>query len=191
WDLSSFRLCSTLYLKDIPCNASGVTYMPESDTLWIVVNNPPGLYEYTMDGRLLRKLNLWWLSDPEDLVYVSQERVAVVEEPPWGGIRVLDVSHRGGGKQVDYIPLKYPRTAGSGAEGLSYDPRSGIFYVAQEKSPKRVYAISKADMRPNCTQIIDGDVFFNSVGDLAAINYIPDLDQFFVLSQESSRVLRA
>ncbi|EFJ43802.1 hypothetical protein VOLCADRAFT_95946 [Volvox carteri f. nagariensis] len=191
WDLSTFRLCNTLYLQEIDSNASGVTYVPESNTLWIVVNNPPGLYEYTMEGALQRKINLWWLRDPEDVVYVSRDRVAVVEEPPGGGIRVLDVSRSGGGMQTEYISLiYYPRSGGSGAEGLSYDPQSGTFYVAQEKRPKGVYAIRRTRWYTNCTKIIDGDVAFNSVGDLSAINYIPDLNEFFVLSQESSRVLR-
>ncbi|GLC50500.1 hypothetical protein PLESTB_000386300 [Pleodorina starrii] len=142
-----------------------------------------------MDGGLRRQLNLWWLSDPEDVVYVSSDRVAVLEEPPWGGIRVLDVSQSGGGKQVvgeGFVSLTYPRTAAFGAEGLAHDPGTGTYYVAQEKHPKSIIAVREDGWQ----LLIDGDVAFNSVGDLAAINYIPGLKQFLVLSQESSRVLK-
>ncbi len=39
--------------------------MPESRTLWVVVNNPPGLFQYDLEGRLIRRLDLPWLADPE------------------------------------------------------------------------------------------------------------------------------
>ncbi|PNH01727.1 hypothetical protein TSOC_012375 [Tetrabaena socialis] len=149
------------------------------------------LYEYDLDARMLRRLDLSWLRDTEDVTYVSYGRVAVVEEPPGGGIRVLDVSEAGGGRQLDFIPTTNSRTSANGNEGLSYDPRSGAFIVAQEKGPKRIISVRPtANGGGGWSTLVNGDESFSGLGDLSAVEFVPQLDQLFVLSQESSRLLR-
>ncbi|PNH01219.1 hypothetical protein TSOC_012907 [Tetrabaena socialis] len=184
WDLATFRLCRFLRLKETKDNASGVTYMPESNTLWVVLDDPLRLQEYDMDARLLRRLNIKGLLDPEDVVYVSRDRVAVVEEPPQGGIRVLDVSKAGKGRQMAFIPVNNLRSLSSGNEGISYNPRTGAYIVAQEKKPKRLISVQPtANGSANWTTLVNGGVSYPMLADLAAVSYIPKLDQLFVLSQ--------
>ncbi|KAG2493326.1 hypothetical protein HYH03_008461 [Edaphochlamys debaryana] len=210
WDLGSMRLCSFFKFKEMWDNASGVAYMPETGTLWVIDNNPPALYEYDTSGRMLRKLGMGWLKDPEDVVYVSKDLLAVSEENEDGGIRLIDVSPGGGGRQVAYIPAKNPRWGGAGNEGLTLDRTTGTYYVAQEKGPKRIVAIKPHPAAANAAkgatnggasggasggadwwEVIDGDRAYPDVGDLAAITYVPQLGQMFVLSQESNRVIRS
>ncbi|KAG2450532.1 hypothetical protein HYH02_005033 [Chlamydomonas schloesseri] len=198
WDLSSYSLEKFLKFKEIGDNASGAAYMPESRTLWVVVNNPPGLFHYDLEGRLLRRLDLPWLADPEDVVYISPDTVAVSEEEPGGGIRLLDVSAWGSGRQVGYIPARNPRWGGVGNEGLAYNPRTKTFYVGQEKAPMRILAIpSEGRDAGSWTTVLDGDAAFQPRGggglltDISAVAYTEARpEQLYVLSQESSRVVR-
>ncbi|KAG2440922.1 hypothetical protein HXX76_003775 [Chlamydomonas incerta] len=193
WDLSSYKLEKFLKFREIQDNASGAAYMPETGTIWVVVNNPPALLHYDLSARLLRRLDLGWLSDPEDVVYISPDTVAVSEEEPGGGIRLLDVSDWGAGRQVGYIPARNPRWSGVGNEGLAYNRKSKTFYVGQEKAPKRIVAIpTEGREAGSWTTLIDGDAAFEGLlSDIAAVAYVEaQPDQLYVLSQESSRVVR-
>ncbi|PNH01725.1 hypothetical protein TSOC_012376 [Tetrabaena socialis] len=192
WNLSSFQLCRFLFFKEVKDNASGAAYMPETNTLWIVLNNPPRLLEYDTDARMMRRLDTKWLLDPEDVVYISKDRIAVSEEPMEGEIRILDVSEAGAGRQLAAYPANNPRSSGSGNEGLSYNPRSGAFIAAQEKGPKRIVSVRPtAGGGSNWSTLVNGDESFPMLEDLAAVNYIEQLDQLFVLSQESRRLVRS
>ncbi|PNW80621.1 hypothetical protein CHLRE_07g325250v5 [Chlamydomonas reinhardtii] len=193
WDLGSYKLEKFLKFAEIQDNASGAAYMPESGTIWVVVNNPPALMHYDLNARLLRRLDLGWLADPEDVVYMAPETVAVSEEEPGGGIRVLDVSAWGAGRQVAYIPARNPRWSGVGNEGLAYNSKTKTFYVGQEKAPKRIVAIpTEGREAGSWTTLIDGDTAFNGLlTDIAAVAYVEaQPDQLYVLSQESRRVVR-
>ncbi|KAG2493327.1 hypothetical protein HYH03_008462 [Edaphochlamys debaryana] len=190
WSLGSFRLCSSVRLPWVDQNASGAAYVPESNTLWVVRNEPPGLFEYDTSGtRLLRWLDISWLKDTEDLAYIGGGRLAVVEEGPGGGIHVFDIAS---GRHVESFNVANPRTQEYGNEGLSYDPGSGIYYVAQEKWPRRILAVRpNGDGSSQWWNVVDGDAAYRGVGDIAAVAYVPQLGQVFVLSQESNRVLRS
>lgn len=61
-----------------------------------------------------------------------------------------------------------------------FTARNDLFYVAQEKNPKRIYTVYKSG---EWHQLVDGDVALSSEGDLAAINFVTQLNEFFVLSQ--------
>lgn len=40
--------------------------MPEDDSLWVVVNNPPKLMQYnSRSGKLLKAVDINWVRDPE------------------------------------------------------------------------------------------------------------------------------
>lgn len=39
--------------------------MPEDDSLWVVVNNPPSLWQYTPQGVLKQRIDIGWLKDTE------------------------------------------------------------------------------------------------------------------------------
>ena len=55
--------------------------------------------------------------------------------------------------------------------------------MAQERGPKRILTVRKGGDDVNWTEIINGDVSCSMVGDFAAVNYIAELNQLFVLSQ--------
>lgn len=191
WDLNSYRLCTFTKLEGISDNASGAAYMPEDQSLWVIVNNPPSLWQYhAYTRRLLQRIDIKWVNDPEGIARMGPGLLAVVEEPnSGGGIRVLDVSQRGYAKLQRTIPLPIRRWPGAGMEGLTYDPNTDTFYVGQEKGPRRVWAVSGKGGEPK--MVVDADKY--AIGDVAELYFSPHAPQpgqLYVLSQESSRVLR-
>lgn len=68
WDLRDYdRVCEETRLSRIRSDASGVTYSPVTNTLWVVARKPMGLFEYDIDGDYLRYVEVGNMrfKDPE------------------------------------------------------------------------------------------------------------------------------
>jgi uncharacterized protein YjiK len=49
----------------VPAEASGVTYSPVTNSLYVITRNPQAVVEYNLEGRRLREVPYKGLSDPE------------------------------------------------------------------------------------------------------------------------------
>ncbi|GMH33383.1 hypothetical protein BSKO_01217 [Bryopsis sp. KO-2023] len=185
WNLFDFKLCKRTKLEGIQDNASGATYNPTSGTLWVITNAPKHLLEYSISGELKRKVAWSGFIDPEGLTWISGNKLAVVEEPLEGGISLVDVSPKIERVTQSREKVKVKVEANKGLEGLSYDPRTEHFFVVQELKPKRVLEVSK---KGDFEELFNADHF--RVGDFSGIHYAPQIQQLFILSQESKRVMR-
>lgn len=65
WNLFDFQRCLRVPLAGIQDNASGATYNPTTNTLWVITNVPKKLLEYTVRGELVRELPWSGFRDPE------------------------------------------------------------------------------------------------------------------------------
>ena len=57
WKLSDYDLCSSHRLEGIKAEASGVTYNPITNSIWVITRRPPVIGEYSMSGRLIRTIS--------------------------------------------------------------------------------------------------------------------------------------
>jgi uncharacterized protein YjiK len=127
----------------IPRNLSGITYRPESETLFLVSNTPTRVYEITMGGRLIRQIDLVGFHDTEDIVFIEKQTFAVIEEKT-KKIILFQISPET--EAVQYancrqIPTLPPQGVNTGLEGLAWDPDTRTFLIAQENDPRAVYTI--------------------------------------------------
>lgn len=94
WDLRDYdRTCTKTRLRGIRRDASGVTYSPVTNTIWVVARVPMGLYEYDINGEFLRRVDTGNIrfQDPEGeqgdrsarpLIQLRRYKLTTVPPPP-------------------------------------------------------------------------------------------------------------
>jgi uncharacterized protein YjiK len=195
---------------------SGVTYSPITNTIYVVrnVTGAPGIIsEFDFDGKLLRTIvetGLW--IDTEGMCWMSGSIFAVVEEAVNTGalksrIHVVEINPYQ--RVVDFSSGSlYDTTiqaANLGVEGVTYDPdRQWIYFITEKSSNgnsttgvwniwKLVLSGSSMGTVGDVSQHIDliGTTGFNTYGtDIADLHFDRETQTFYVLSQESSKVVR-
>ncbi len=124
-------------------NLSGLTYSPETDSLFAVVNRPPLIAEIGLDGRLLRQMPLHGAVDPEGISHVHGDTFLIADEhdqsvhflrigPATASLRMLD---------QPTLRLAFDFEGNLGFEGASWDARAGRLYLVQEMRPVRVLMV--------------------------------------------------
>ncbi len=86
------------------------------------------------------------------------------------------------GKVSKSKSINFPGSSNAGFEGITYNARTKRFYIVNEKSPA---AILELDSDFNLLKTIQ----VSNALDLSDITYDEKLDQFFVLSHESKKIL--
>ncbi|WP_288405061.1 SdiA-regulated domain-containing protein [uncultured Pseudomonas sp.] len=177
-------------------NLSDLSYDPERDRLWAVVNNPPELLALSRDGELLQRHRLEGFDDVEGVTYLGNDRLLLAEE----GANALTLVGIPEGDDVlrrkDYRSLTldlFPR-ANQGFEGLDYDAARDRLFVVKEHSPRKLYEIRgvlRSFDGDFALRIIDRQAWLDqapSTGDLSAVHVDRRTGHLLLLSDES-RVL--
>jgi uncharacterized protein YjiK len=173
-DLAAFTERSKLQELEVPrigearrdTNFSGVAYNPVTRTLLVVDNEPNGedtkdkpdqgdLYEFDVDGKFRRHLDLVGFSDPEGIAYMTADAerpdhdLFVISEERIGKLAVVSVPR---GKETAQLtrgetgpvidPTPNPIDDGNdqpndGLEGVAYDAQADVFYLLKEGGPNR------------------------------------------------------
>lgn len=131
-------------IEGIGKNASGLTFNPETRTLFTVINAPPQVAEITTDGRLLRTIPLTGVGDPEGISHVDAERYVIADERDQQ-LYWVEIGPDTGRLDVSGAPrlgLAIDLGKNLGFEGVSWDHAKDRLFVAKEKSPLRVLEIS-------------------------------------------------
>lgn len=122
---------------------SGLSWSPLSNTLFTVTGRIPKLVELSLDGEVLRVVELRGFSDPEGVEVLSDGRIAIIDE-------------RRGQLVLFYLPLDAqfidaaaltPLSLGSkagsnkGFEGVAWDARQQRMLFAKERSPFGLFSL--------------------------------------------------
>lgn len=165
---------------------SGVSYDPDTGTLFVVDNRREDVYEYTTDGRLLRVIRGSGFDDTEGIVHLGGDRFAISEEKR----ALLDVVRIDGRTtSLDRARARLVQPSlGRHLEGVAYDPLAGVFYAVQEAGPLGVYRVrwdGTATLLPEVTAAAAA-----RVTDLADL-YVRGgpAPRLYLLSQESATLL--
>lgn len=124
-------------------NLSGLTYSAATGTLFAVINRPAEIVELSLDGRLLRKIVVRGVSDPEGITHVGDSRFIISDEAGWS-LHWLDITSETTKVDVrdgDYLRLDLGGFQNMGLEGLSWDAKGQDLYATQEMLPSRVIVI--------------------------------------------------
>lgn len=125
-------------------NLSGITFDYDSNTLWIVTNQPQQLIELDMDLKPIRKITLENFIDTEAVAYIGNNTFAIADERDFSIVlATIDtqttVLNR---KKLKYITLKQGGSENTGLEGIAIDPKTKVIYAVQERKPLKLISVS-------------------------------------------------
>ena len=192
--LSNFVRSRSFAIPEIPRNLSGITYSPESASLFLVSNTPTRIYEITPKGRLIRQINLIGFHDTEDIVFIEKQTFAVIEErrktiiifeihPETEAVQYANCRH------IQALP---PGGANKGLEGLAWNPVLRNFLIANESNPRAIYTIPYNEsgdigrFRHEVTAL--HNLPWIKLGDYAGIYFEGPLKRLLILSRTSGKI---
>ncbi len=196
--------------------ASAVTYNPDTDTLFMVGDSGTSITQFSNAGVLIDSMILpadaskpqgTYYYDTEGLTYVGSGKFVLVEER----YRQANLFTYAGGTTLNPASVKTVKlgtTVGNiGIEGVSYDPLTGGFVFAKEKTPMGIFqssidfntgtASNGSPTTDNSVNLFDPALLgLLDFGDLAALSNVlpttaPDYSHLILLSQESGRIVKA
>lgn len=178
-------------------DVSALTYDPGRKSLFSVANKPARVLELSLEGELLRVIDLQGFGDPEAIEYIEPGVFVIADEREQrlvkvridDNTRVLDAAH------AQQLSLGMGLNGNKGFEGLAYDPARQRLLVAKERDPVRIFEVlgfpHTADDKPLTLQINtdpkrDSRLF---VRDVSSLDFDEATGHLLVLSDESRLVI--
>lgn len=185
--LPDYRLALETSLNGLEKDeTSGLTWSPQTGTLFTVTGKHPQLVELSPDGAVLRRIRLTGFSNPEGVEALGDGRLAVVDErrrllalfrlpPDVDSFSLADAQR---------FDLDLADAGNKGFEGLGWDARTNRLLLARERPPALFgLAVSAdgeivGDLQPLPSEGLP-------VRDLSSLTVDPRSGHFLLLSDES------
>ncbi|WP_304640874.1 SdiA-regulated domain-containing protein [Pseudomonas sp.] len=179
-------------------NLSGLTFDPDRDHLWAVVNNPTQLLALDRSGNVLQRVSLEGFNDTEAVAYLGDDMLVVVEERRQNLVviavpdRATDSIQRDG---HPFLTLKLSAPDNNEYEGVSYDRENDRLFLVRERKPMRLYEIGgfRATLEGDLSLDIyeHRDLVRNKVfaTDLSSVHYHQQTGNLLLLSDESRMII--
>jgi uncharacterized protein YjiK len=188
--LADFVRTRSFKIPEIPKDLSGITYSPESETLFLISNTPTQVYEITLEGRFIRQVDLEGFYDTEDIVFIENQTFAVIEEKR-KTITIFQMFPET--KRVQYANCRHiqalpPEGVNTGLEGLAWDPDARTFLIANENNPRAVYTVPYNSR--GSAQEVPGlyNLPWIKLGDYAGIYFDKTYGRLLILSRTSGKI---
>lgn len=179
----------------LKAETSGLTWHAPSNTLFTITGKIPKLAQLSLEGELLREIDLQGVADPEGVEALSDGRFALVDERRSKlvlfSLPLTDTIDLTQALQFDLGLLDdaflYPKN--KGLEGLAWDAPNSRFILAKERDPHALFALN-FDLAKNQAGVLEElpseELFMRDISGL-------DLDSrtghLLVLSDESRMLL--
>ncbi|UCJ17849.1 SdiA-regulated domain-containing protein [Pseudomonas sp. MM211] len=175
-------------------DVSALTYDPLRKSLFTVTNQNSRLIELSLDGKVLREIELVGFGDPEAVEYVAPGIFVIADERPQRmvEVRIDDTTTRVDAADGQQLSLGLEMEAkNKGFEGLAYDLAGKRLFVAKERDPLRIYEVHGFPHldpnSPSAIRIIDDrqrdEGLF--VRDLSSLQYVAGSGHLLALSDDS------
>ena len=209
FELSDFSLQQSIELlerpgSENPKDFSGVTMVVGDDggrRIFIIDNKTTNIYEYDLDGKYHRTIRGKGFADPEGIVYMGDDKFAIVEE------RIAEISIvtiNATTRSIDKKDAKVikPRLAAggsslnpdggdSGLEGIGYDAKRNVLYVVKEKNARQLFEVQIDDKPGAATLLKEPTKALNAkLDDLGGLHFDNASRDFFVISHESHCIVQ-
>ena len=190
-------------------NASGLTFRPESRSLFLVINSPTRMVEIDLQGTVKRSIRLAGFEDTEGVAYLGQDRFGILDERR----RHLCVVHVektartirfGDLKRIEntappeqggwYLVVDPKPTPNVGLEGLSFDKENRRFFIVKEKNPRKFFHVTLGpdpDSVPMITEPWKKSRLKSlRQKDLSGVHFHSATRQLLVMSHESRNIVQ-
>lgn len=184
-------------IEGLDDDVSALTYDPDRNSLFTVTNKNSELIELSLDGRILRRVQLIGFGDPEAVEFISANTYVIADEYQQRLIKVhleestvfLDAA------DAEQMTLGLHMSGNKGFEGLAYDSVGKRLFVAKERDPMLIYEVQGFphfhDEKSYSVHVLnnpkrDARLF---VRDLSSLQYDERSGHLLALSDESRLVL--
>ena len=184
-------------IEGLDDDVSALTYDPDRQTLFTVTNQRPQIIELSLEGKVLRKIDLHGFGDTEAIEYISRNVYVITDETHQRLIRVelRDDTRELHVEDAQQLTLALGRGGNSGFEGLAYDSVGKRLFVAKERKPVHIYEVRgfpyEQTEQPIAVHVVE-DLQHNRnlfVRDLSSLQYDERSGHLLALSDESRLVL--
>ncbi|MGQ7959845.1 SdiA-regulated domain-containing protein [Pseudomonas sp. SP16.1] len=178
-------------------DVSALTYDPDRRSLFSVTNKPAKVIELSLDGELLRIIDLEGFGDPEAIEYVGPGLYVIADEREQRlvKVRIDDATRIIDAGDFQQLSLGIGLNGNKGFEGLAFDAAGQRLLVAKERDPVRIFEVRgfpHVDAgRPLSLQVStdpqrDARLF---VRDLSSLDFDSGTGHLLALSDESRLVI--
>lgn len=178
-------------------DVSALTYDPDRRSLFSVTNKPAKVIEISLQGDLLRTIDLEGFGDPEAIEYIAPGTYVIADEREQRLVKVLieDDSRVIDAADFQQLSLGIGLNGNKGFEGLAYDAANQRLLVAKERDPVRIFEVlgfpHVDESRPLALQVNtdpkrDARLF---VRDLSSLDFDAATGHLLALSDESRLVI--
>ncbi len=173
-------------------NVSGLTFNHRSGTLWTVINRPAQLAEISTEGRLLRRLPLRGVNDPEGITHVADDLYVISDEGQNRLHTVRITSEQTEvivGREALSVPLQ--QWSNLGLEGVSWDEDRQRLWLVNEKWPRRVSHVDGAFGVYWGTAVdwVHSPIVEGLLSDLSSLTTNPATGNLLLLSDETAMLV--
>lgn len=181
-------------IEGLDDDVSALTYDPVRKSLFTVTNQQSRLIELSLDGKVLRQIELVGFGDPEAVEYIAPGLFVIADERPQRlvEVRIDDATTRVDAADGQQLSLGLEMEAkNKGFEGLAYDLAGKRLFVAKERDPLRIYEVHGfPHVEPSTPSVIritddrerDAGLF---VRDLSSLQYDARTGHLLALSDDS------
>lgn len=174
---------------------SGLSWSPLSNTLFTVTGKIPKLVELSLDGEVLRVVELRGFSDPEGVEVLSDGRIAIIDERR-AQMKTfylpLDAEFIDG-DALQPINLGFINAGNKGFEGIAWDVRNQRMLLAKERSPFGLFSLpfpeaaeDDSSITQSLQELSSSQIFMR---DFSSLTIDQRTGHLLVLSDESRMLL--
>lgn len=197
--LGSYRVdIEARQIAGVDDDISALTFNPDTNTLFSLLNGEPLVLELSLEGELLRSIPVAGVHDMEGLTHVFGDWYVIAEERTQ---RLLLVSISDATRSLDVsaapsLVIGLDKPGNKGFEGLSWDDEGKRLLVVRERDPLRVLAVTGfVDALPgepldlNITEIKSDNSPRLFMSDLSSLTMHNGSGHILLLSDESHMVV--
>lgn len=131
-------------IAGVASDVSGLTFDPDRRSLFAITNQRPEIIELSLQGKVLRRLPVSGLEDPEAIEYVAPGLYVVTDERSHTlvELRIGEATTAIDARSARRLSIGMERNGNKGFEGLAYDRAGDRLFVGKEKKPLRIYEVS-------------------------------------------------
>lgn len=170
---------------------SGLTYRAASNTLFTVTGKYPQLVELTLDGQVMRRIDLLGFSNPEGVEVLDDDRLAIIDERKrtLTTFKLDELTRQLDFAELASFDLGFADAGNKGFEGIAWDSRHARVLLGKERGPLGLFSLPfpGEDGAAGVLQALNAESLF--VRDISSLTYDARTGHSLVLSDESRLLL--
>lgn len=171
-------------------NLSGITFNPDSGTLWVIINQPQKLIELDADLNPTRTVTLINFSDTEAVAYAGNNTFVIADERDQSiVVATIDKETQSLDRtKLPHITMKRGGTKNQGLEGIAINSEKNLIYAVQERNPLKLITVTGLiDDKPGIEIGVPAGINVNELylDDLSGLHFDIKTGHLLILSHET------